>query len=170
MKTLNAQKVSLYGFFTATALLFGYVEYLVPLNFIAPGVKLGFANGVFLLLLFSEKYKVAFVVNLVRILLSTLLFGTPFSLLFSLTAGVSSMALMTLFYRFKKFGFIGISALGAVVHNATQLIVAAITVGQGVWYYLPFLLIAGVIAGIGVGIITFFIYSRIYKTKLFVSL
>lgn len=170
MKKLDTKKISLYGFLTAAALLFGYVEYMVPLNFIAPGVKLGFANGVFLILLFSKKIKVAFFVNLVRILLSAFLFATPFSLLFSLTAGIVSMLVMLIVSRCKNVGFIGVSVLGAVVHNFTQLCVAFATVGQGVWYYLPFLFFAGIVAGVVVGVLTYLIFVRIQKINIFKSL
>ena len=170
MKKIKTKTISLYGFLTAAALLFGYVEYLVPLNFIAPGVKLGFANGVFLLLLFLKKYKAAFLVNIVRILLSALLFASPFSLVFSITAGLFSMFAMLLTVRCPKIGFVGVSVIGATVHNITQLCVATVTVGHGVWYYLPFLVFAGVIAGVFIGVLTYLIFIRISKTKLFIDL
>lgn len=163
MKKINSKKIALFGFLTTAALLFGYVEYLVPLNFIAPGVKLGFANVIFVILLLNEKITAAIVVNLVRILLSALLFGTPFSLLFSFTAGIVSMLVMLLAYHFKKIGVIGISVMGAVIHNLIQLCVANLTVGQGVWFYLPFLFIAAIIAGIVVGIISFMLSGRVYN-------
>ena len=163
MKKTKPQKISLYGFLTAAALLFGYVEYMVPLNFIAPGVKLGFANGVILLLIFCKKYKAAVLVNFSRIILSALLFGSPFSLLFSVTAGVMSMAVMILLAGCRRFGFIGVSVLGAVVHNFSQLCIASLTVGKGVWYYFPFLILAGVIAGVLIGILTYYIFIRVKK-------
>jgi heptaprenyl diphosphate synthase len=163
MKKYNSKKIAFWGLLTAAALLFGYVEYLVPLNFIAPGIKLGFANVVFLLLLLNKKTTAAFFVNLIRITLSALLFASPFSLLFSLTAGIVSMLFMTLVCRLKIVGIVGISVLGATVHNLTQLCVANFTVGQGVWFYLPFLLIAGTIAGIVVGILAYLISSKVSK-------
>ncbi len=161
----HSKRIALYGMLTAAALVFGYVEYLVPLNFIAPGVKLGIANGIILLLILKEKFKEAIYINIVRILLSALLFSTPFSLVFSLTAGIISTAVMCLSGRFKKVGVIGISVLGGTVHNLTQLCVAYFTVGSGVWFYLPLLLIAGLIAGCAVGILVWIILERFEKTK-----
>ena len=161
----NSKKIALYGILTAAALVFGYVEYLVPLNFIAPGVKLGIANGVILLLILKEKFKEAVYINIVRILLSAFLFSTPFSLVFSLTAGIISTVIMCLYGRFKKVGIIGVSVLGGTVHNLTQLCVAHFTVGKGVWFYLPFLLIAGLIAGCAVGVLVWIILKRFEKTK-----
>ena len=121
MKTTVAKKVSLYGFLTAAALLFGYVEYLLPLNFIAPGIKLGISNGVVLFLIINKKYKAALLINTARILLSGFLFATPFSLIFSLTAGIVSTFIMILLNQFKGIGIIGISGVGGTVHNIVQI-------------------------------------------------
>lgn len=163
MKTMVAKKVSLYGFLTAAALLFGYVEYLVPLNFIAPGIKLGISNGIVLFLIIKSKYKAAILINIARILLSGFLFATPFSLIFSLTAGVISTFAMILFIRFKGFGVVGISVLGGTVHNIVQICVAYLTVGRGVVFYLPFLLISGIIAGMAVGFLVWIMLNKTNK-------
>ena len=159
----HSKKIALYGMLTAAALVFGYVEYLVPLNFIAPGIKLGIANGVVLLLVLKGKFKEGICINIARIVLSAFLFSTPFSLVFSLTAGIISTAVMCFISRFKKVGVIGISVLGGAVHNLTQLCVAHFTVGKGVWFYLPLLLIAGLIAGCAVGILVWIILERFEK-------
>lgn len=162
MKSNVAKKVSLYGLLTAAALLFGYVEYLLPLNFIAPGIKLGIANGIILMLILVQKPQAAFLINIVRILLSSVLFATPFSLLFSLTGGMVSVLGMILVSRSIKIGYIGVSVVGGILHNFTQLLVANFTVGQGVWFYFPFLFIAGSIAGVAVG---FLVWIVLNKTK-----
>ena len=158
---LTSKKISLYGLLTALALIFGYVEFLLPLNFIAPGVKLGVANAVFLILLLKGKIKAAVIINISRIVLSALLFATPFSLVFSLTAGVVSMLFMIFAARLKKVGAVGISVVGGTLHNLTQLIVANLTVGQAVWFYMPFLLVAGLIAGTAVGFISWLVCKKI---------
>lgn len=167
MKTTVAKKVSLYGFLTAAALLFGFVEYLVPLNFIAPGIKLGISNAVILILIVNKKYKSALIINVARILLSGFLFATPFSLLFSLTAGIISTVIMILLNNSKLIGFVGLSAVGGVVHNFIQIIIAVLTVGKGVVFYLPFLILAGVLAGSIVGILVWILSNKIGKNKLF---
>ena len=163
MKTMVAKKVSLYGFLTAAALLFGYVEYLVPLNFIAPGIKLGISNGIVLFLIIKSKYKAAIIINIARILLSGFLFATPFSLIFSLTAGVISTVAMILLNQFKGFGVVGISVLGGIVHNIVQICVAYFTVGRGVVFYLPFLLFAGILAGMAVGFLVWIMLNKTNK-------
>ncbi len=161
MKTTVAKKVSLYGFLTGAALLFGYVEYLVPLNFIAPGVKLGISNIIVLIFIIINKYKEAVFINIARILLSALLFATPFSLVFSLSAGIVSTIVMIILSRFKQFGVIGISAMGGTIHNGVQLCVAYFTVGEGVMFYLPFLIFAGIVAGIAVGFLAWILLKKV---------
>ena len=158
---LTSKKIALYGLLTALALIFGYVEFLLPLNFIAPGVKLGVANAVFLILLLKGRVKAAVIINVLRILLSALLFAAPFSLIFSLTAGVVSMLGMFLVSRLKGVGVVGISVIGGTLHNLAQLLVATFTVGQAVWFYMPFLLVAGSIAGIAVGFISWLICKKL---------
>ena len=166
MKMLVSKKVSLYGFLTAAALLFGYVEYLVPLNFIAPGIKLGISNGVILLLILNNKPKAALMINIARILLSGLLFASPFSLIFSLSAGLISTLVMIVLSKFKSFGIIGISALGGIIHNIVQILVAKFTVGNGVFFYLPYLLLAGTLAGVVVGLLVSIILKKISRKNI----
>ena len=167
MERTIAKKVCLYGFFTAAALLFGYVEYLVPLNFIAPGIKLGFSNGIVLLLIIFKKDKSAFFINVARIFLSGFLFASLFSLAFSLTAGITSTIAMILLSKLKGCGIIGISVCGSIIHNVTQILVALCTVGTGVFFYLPMLLISGVIAGMVVGLLVWIMCNKLNVNKLF---
>ena len=67
-----SKKVTLYGVLSAVCLVFSYIEILLPLTFIAPGVKIGLANGVALLLILKKDIKGALLVNIIRILLSNL--------------------------------------------------------------------------------------------------
>lgn len=164
---ISAKKISLYGLLTAAALLFGYAEYLLPLSFIAPGMKLGLANAVCLYLICCEKNIAAFLVNIVRILLSALLFATPFSLIFSLTAGVASTVAMLLITKINRFGIVGISVIGSAVHNIVQLLVAYFIVGQGVWFYLPYLIIAGTVTGALIGYICWLLICKTERLQIF---
>lgn len=143
-----AKKVSFYGILVALCLVLGYIEHLLPMDFIAPGIKLGLANTLTLLLVAKGDIKGAFAVNIVRILLSGLLFASPSVLIYSLTAGLLSLTVMSLLSKLKQIGIIGFSVAGAVIHNITQLAVAFFMVGAGVLYYLPFLLISAVVCGI----------------------
>ena len=156
-----AKKIALYGILTSLALIFGYIESLFSLSFIAPGIKLGLANSVALLLLCFKDFKGTLLVNISRILLSALLFSSPFSLFFSLTAGILSVVIMGLLSGIKGVSPIGFSIAGAAVHNLVQLTVASLIFGRAVWYYLPFLLASALIGGGIIGAVSLIIFKRI---------
>ena len=160
-----AKKIALYGILTSLALIFGYIESLFPLSFIAPGVKLGLANSVALILLCYGDFRGAILVNITRILLSALLFSSPFSLIFSLTAGILSVVIMRLLSGIKGVSVVGFSISGAAVHNLVQLTVASLLFGRAVWYYLPFLLISALLSGGIIGILSSIIFKKI-KTNI----
>lgn len=160
-----AKKIALYGILTSLALIFGYIESLFSLSFIAPGVKLGLANSVALLLLCFKDFKGALIVNITRILLSALLFSSPFSLVFSLTAGTLSVVIMGLLSGIKSVSVIGFSVSGAAAHNLVQLTVASLIFGRAVWWYLPFLLASAVIGGGIIGALSSIIFKKL-KTNL----
>lgn len=160
-----AKKITLYGILAALALIFGYIESLFSLSFIAPGIKLGLANSLCLILISKGDTKGAFCVNTVRILLSSLLFSAPFALLFSLTAGLASTFAAAGVSKFKSVSSVGTGIAGAAVHNTVQICVAALIFGGSVFYYLPVLLVSAVVTGGAVGAISECILKKI-KTKL----
>lgn len=156
-----AKKLCLYGILSSVCIVLGYIELFFTLDFIAPGIKLGLANSVVLLLIAKKDVKGAFAVNIVRILLSALLFSSPFTLFYSLPAGLVSTAVMFFLEKIKSFSIIGFSVAGATVHNLTQLVCASILLGSGVLYYLPILLISAVISGILTGVAAKAVFSKI---------
>lgn len=146
-------KVAYFGVFTALALIFSYVETLIPVNFGIQGLKLGLANLVIVIALYKMKLSDAFLLSVVRVVLSGFIFGNYFSILYSLSGGVLSLAVMALLKRAGGFSVIGISIAGGIAHNIGQLIVAMLVVETfRVAYYLPVLLLAGMLAGSVIGI------------------
>ena len=156
-----AKRICLYGILASVCIVLGYVEHLVSLDFIAPGVKLGLANSAVLLLVAKGDIKGAFSVNIIRIILSALLFSAPSVLLYSFTAGMVSTLVMTVASKSKAFSIIGFSVAGATVHNITQTACAWLLLGNGVLYYLPLLLVSAVISGLLVGLIANTITGKI---------
>lgn len=156
-----AKKLCLYGILSAVCIVLGYVEHIVTLDFIAPGIKIGLANSVVLLLITKKDVKGAFLVNIVRILMSALLFSAPFTLFYSLPAGLISTAVMFFLEKVKSLSIIGFSIAGATVHNLTQLSCATIMLGDSVLYYAPILLISAVISGILTGVAAKSVFSKI---------
>lgn len=146
-------RVAVFGVFTALALIFSYVELLIPINFGIPGAKLGLANLVIIIVLYKTDWKEALLLSVVRIVLAGFLFGNLFGILYSLAGGILSLAVMALLKRAGAFSIIGVSMAGGVSHNVGQLIMAMLVVETyAVGYYLPVLLIAGLITGTLIGI------------------
>lgn len=92
----KSQKVSYCAVFTALAMIFSYVEAILPINFGVPGMKLGLANLVIVTGLYYMSEKDVFLISLTRILLMGLLFGNGMSLLYSLTGGILSYIIMVI--------------------------------------------------------------------------
>lgn len=134
----------------ALALVFGYLESLIPTGI--PGVKLGLGNLVVLAAMYAISVRGAAAVAAVKIVLGGLLFGSFAGLLYSLAGGIASFLVMLLLKRSERFGLVGVSAAGGVVHNTAQLAVAcAVLGGIKLAYMLPLLLVSGVAAGLVVG-------------------
>lgn len=158
----KARRVALYGMLTALAFILSYVESLVPVTLGIPGVKLGLANLVVVIALYTLDLKGAFVISVVRIVLSGLTFGGLFSMLYSLAGGLLSFAVMAILSRKKLFGTVGVSVCGGVAHNIGQLLVAmAVLETESVWYYFPVLLISGSVAGVLIGLLGGWMTGRI---------
>mgnify|MGYP003227906440 CR=1 FL=1 len=84
-------RVAYFGVFTALALIFSYVETLIPINFGIPGVKLGLANLVIVIALYKMKLTEVYLLSVVRVLLSGFIFGNYFSIIYSLAGGLLSL-------------------------------------------------------------------------------
>lgn len=155
-------RAAYFGVFTALALIFSYVETLIPVNFGIPGIKLGLANLVIVLVLYKAGWKEAFLLSVTRIILSGFMFGNLFAILYSLAGGVLSLTVMALLKQKDSFSVIGVSMAGGVCHNMGQLVVAmAVVETYQVGYYLPVLLVAGVATGAAVGLVSGEILKRI---------
>ena len=163
MKKNAAKKTALFGMMVALAFTFSYLESLLPFNFGIPGVKLGLANLVVVVALYVMNEKTALPIAVIRILLAGLTFGNAYSLAYSLAGGLLSFAVMALAKR-TKLSVMGVSMLGGVSHNIGQIAVAAVLMGTyRIAYYLPVLLIAGLLTGLLLGIVSKLIIDRLTK-------
>jgi Predicted membrane protein len=147
-------RIAYFGVFTALALIFSYVETLIPVSFGIQGVKLGLANLIIVIALYKMKLKEVYLLSVTRILLSGFLFGNYFSILYSLAGGLLSLTVMAILKKREGYTVIGISAAGGVFHNVGQLLVAmAVVESLAISGYLPVLLIAGLLTGLLIGIL-----------------
>lgn len=148
-------RVAYFGVFTALALIFSYIETLIPFQIGIPGVKLGLANLIIVVALYKMGTREAFCLSVVRIVLSGFLFANLFSILYSLAGGMLSLAVMSLMKHRDSFSVYGVSMAGGVFHNIGQILIAmAVVETFSVAYYIPVLLVAGVITGLVIGIVS----------------
>lgn len=156
--------VAQYGMLISLAFIFSYLEAIIPIPIPVPGVKLGLANLVSIVGLYTVGISGTAVISLIRIVLVGLTFGNLFSMIYSLAGGALSLFFMVLCKKTKWFSQIGVSIIGGIGHNIGQLIIAAIVVQTtGVFYYLPALLAAGVVMGAVIGLLGGMVTERIQK-------
>ena len=139
---------------TAAAIVLGIVESFIPL--FIPGVRLGLANVIILIMIYEFKFYEGLAANLVRIVVVALFRGTLLQPVFfmSLAGGVASFVVMLGFSKIKIFTALGSSVMGSVAHASAQMVVAFIIISSNaVFYYLPFI----VLLSLGTGILSGFI-------------
>ena len=144
-----------FGMLLSLALICGYVESLITVSFGVPGVKLGLANIVAVVMLYHDGVKAVAVISVLRILLGGFLFGNPFSIIYSLGGGLLSLAVMCLLKRRFSLNVASVSVAGGISHNIGQLCVAsAVVENYHIFYYAPMLLLAGTATGFLIGVLS----------------
>lgn len=158
----HVSKTAYLGLLLAFALILSYIETLIPLQVGIPGIKLGLANLAVVLCLYLFGWREAFFLTVGKALLSGLMFGNLFMILYSLTGAVFSAVIMIGLKKSGSFHVPVVSAVGGVAHNMGQLLVAGFVVKTyGVFYYMPILIIAGLITGIVIGIVSSLVLSYV---------
>ena len=159
--------VAFLGLFTAFAMILSFVESQIPspVNGIIPGVKLGLPNIAIIIVLYRFGFKEAFIVSMLRVLLTSLLFGNAETMLFSIAGAILSFTVMYLLK--KQFDIVTVSIVGGVTHNIGQIFMAIIiTDTPALLSWIPFLMITGVVAGVVVGLVSSVSYKRIIALDL----
>lgn len=152
-----ARRVTM-ALFVAIALVLSYFERLIPLTYIMPGLKLGLANIITLMGLVLFGWVDVLVIVVVRVIMTTLFTGSAISFFYSLTGGLLSLLSMKLLLKYggHHFSLVGVSVLGAASHNTGQMLVLSVITGSlriGL-QWLPYLLVAGLITGTSLGVIS----------------
>lgn len=155
----------------AMALALHLVERSIPVPFMTPGAKLGLANLVTVIALYTldKKSDVAKII-VTRIILSAIFGGSVSGLMYGSMGALFSFIIMLVIKEGlkEKVSIIGVSAAGAVFHNIGQLLVAALIVQNiGVMLYLPVLSLAGIVTGIFVGMTANYTVAHMYKLPFF---
>lgn len=160
------KRIANYGLLIALAFIFSYIEFLLPINLGVPGVKLGLANLVVMIALYTMGIGDAAAISLIRLVLVGITFGNFAAFAYSLAGAALSLLVMIIAKKTDKLSTLGVSVLGGVFHNVGQIIVAIIVLETGrLIYYLPLLIISGLVAGILIGILTAEIIKRLPKER-----
>lgn len=148
----------------ALAVIMGYLEALIPVAPAIPGIKLGLANFVIVLVMYLFSIREAAVISVLRIILVGFLLSNMTMILYSFSGAVLSLTMMALIKRNPHFSLYGVSMAGGVMHNVGQLLVAGALMGfQAILWYVPFLLGAGLLAGLLIGFLVSISYRRLER-------
>ncbi len=158
----HAQRISSAALLATLALIFSYIEAIIPMPVGIPGVKLGIANLVIIVALYSLGMRYALPINLIRIIVAGLLFSGLFGAIYSLSGGMLSLIVMAILKKTDFFSIIGVSIAGAVSHNFGQIVVAALIIQNvKIFTYMPILVFSGIISGMIIGILAHYIRRTI---------
>lgn len=159
---METRKIARMGLLVALSMILSYVESLIPAFVAVPGVKVGLANIVVIFALYTLGPIEALIVSLLRVILSSFLFGSVLSLLYSLSGALLSLSGMILMKKLKIFSTTVVSVTGGVLHNVGQILVACLVLETDVLlYYLPVLILSGTITGAVIGIIASLVIKRL---------
>ena len=146
----------------SVAMILSFVESRIPAFVAIPGVKVGLANIAVIFALYKIGWREAVVVSVIRVILVALLFGSVVSLAYSIAGALISLSLMILLRKIGIFTEIAVRVVGGITLNIGQILIAFLLLEtKVVFYYLPFLLVSGVIAGIAVGVASALLIKRI---------
>ena len=164
----NTKRIVFLGIMVSQALVLSIIEAWIPMpTVMMPGVKLGLANIITLIVIMFFGYKEAFLVVFARCILAAFFGGGLIIFLFSIAGGLLSTGVMAFLYKkmSKVFGVLGISVAGSISHNLGQLTMASFIMKElSVMTYLPILLISGIIMGCFVGLCSGFLAKALKKT------
>jgi len=150
----SAKKITLCAVLISLALALSYVERFIPLQMVIPlpGIKLGLANIVTLIVLYLLDVKSTLVILVLRCVLGAFFGGGITGLMFSLTGGLLAVTVMIVAKKIPCFSIYGVSILGAAGHHIGQIGIAMILMRSVyVGAYLPYLLVAGLFTGLATG-------------------
>ena len=148
----NTKRLTTLALSVSFALILSFIESRIPAFVAIPGIKVGLANIAVIFVLYKFGIKEAIAVSAVRVLLVSVLFGSPVSLVYSISGAVLSLTVMFLIKKFTPLTELTVSVAGGITHNIGQIAAASVMLGTNVVvYYLPFLLLSGTIAGAVVG-------------------
>jgi heptaprenyl diphosphate synthase len=158
----STKKITTLALTVSLALIFSFIESRIPAFVAIPGIKVGLANIAVIFTLYKLGAKEAIGVSILRVFLVSFLFGTPISLIYSITGAILSLTVMIILKKLTPLSEVTISVSGAIMHNVGQILAASFMLATNVIvYYLPFLILSGTIAGIAVGSVSALLIKKV---------
>lgn len=149
------------------ALILSFIESRIPAFVAIPGIKMGLANIAVIFTLYKLGAREAIVVSGIRVVLVSMLFGSPVSFIYSISGAVLSLTAMILLKKLTPLGEITVSIVGGIMHNVGQIGAASFMLATNVVvYYLPFLILSGTIAGVAVGVVSGLLIKKVNLDKI----
>lgn len=165
--TPQTRSIAFNGLLAALALVLSAVELMLPpLPLLPPGAKLGLSNIVTMYAADAVGLWPALCIAVIKGLFAGITRGAT-AMLMSLSGGILSTAVIWLLLQIKTkpFGLAGLGVAGALSHNAAQLVVAALLTTPAVLYYIPWLILFGILAGILTGMVLQIIIPLLKKLR-----
>lgn len=160
------QRVALCGLLVSLTLILGYIETLIPVPTLVPGIKLGLSNGVLLFALYLLDIPTAFVLMVLKVLLSGLLFGGVSTMMYAFAGGLVSMVAMSLLSRVQGVHPVTVSMVGGVAHNVGQVGLAMIMLNTSqLMYYMAILMLVGLGTGAITGVVAHSVLAHLKKLQ-----
>jgi len=167
------KKTVMLAIFASLAVVLGILESLIPLAVSIPGAKLGFGNIMVLTCLYYFSGRDALSLIMLKTLLTAFILGSFSTFLFSFLGAMLSFVIMLVMLRAGKeaFSLMAVSVVGGIAHNIGQLGAAALVLGATkIFYYMPFLLGAGIVTGLFVGLAARQLIRSLSRVPLFEGL
>ena len=159
---MKTKRVAFLGLSIALAMILSFVESQIPALVAIPGIKVGLANIAVIFTLYKFGLKEAIGVSFVRVVIVSMLFGSPVSLIYSISGAVLSLLTMIILKKLTPLTEIAVSVSGGVMHNVGQIAAASFMLETNVViYYLPFLMLSGTVAGIAVGVVSGLLIQKV---------
>lgn len=162
----KTRRIALSGLLVALMLVLGYVESLLPVAAGIPGIKLGLSNGVLIFAVYMLGIPTAFVLMVLKVLLSGLMFGGVSAMMYAFAGGLVSMIFMALLSRIKGVHVVVVSMVGGLMHNVGQVGLAMVMLKTPkLMYYMAILMMVGLACGALTGVCASSVMKHLKKLK-----
>lgn len=165
IKKFTAKRIAVLAVLTGLSLVTFLIENLLP-PMVFPGAKPGLANIFSFAAMIIYSPVDGFIVVGLRTVLGAAFAGNFSALMYSFTGGMVSMAVSSLltYFVYPKLSIISVSIISAVTHNVVQNTVYVFVAGSILlFYYLPYMILLGVLSGAVVGACTMLIFKGVPK-------